>query len=312
MDAPRKYFTSLPFILTILTAIPSFAAPAPSLDPEVTVIISQDLPIYQQALAGFKKIYTGRIQAINLKGNPNQIHQLREGRQISEKRLILTIGLIAAKAVKKAYPGTPTVFSMVFDPERFSLKDKKTTGVSLDVPSNILLGKIKELFWEATRIGILYDPQKNTKILDFARQASRSQEISLVAVPVRSEKALSEAIQKLEGKIDLLWMIPDSTVITPRSIGFILLHFLRHKIPIVSFSEALVRKGSVAAFSPDYGAVGEEAGRLVLQVLKGKSPAELPIRSLKKTKLTVNLKTAKKMGVSLNPQSIKSADHVYK
>ncbi|MFQ5580575.1 MAG: ABC transporter substrate-binding protein [Nitrospiria bacterium] len=299
----------IPLLLGSTASLLLYASPL--FGQEVTAIIGQDLPIYRQALKGFRKVYTGGVREFDLKGNPNRIHQLRESTQDSDKEIILAVGLMAAKAAKEAYAGTPTVFCMVFNPERFSLKGKLSTGVSMDIPPSLILREIKTLFPEVGRIGILYDPEKNQQLVDTAWKAAKSQGVALLAEAVRSEKMLSKALENLEGKIDFLWIAPDSTVVTPRSIGFIFLQALRNEIPIVTFSEALVRRGAVAAFSPDYASVGEEAGRLVLQILKGKRPDQIPLRNAVKARLILNLKMARKLGVRLGPNAVNKADKVY-
>ena len=106
-------------------------------------------------------------------------------------------------------------------------------------------------------------------------------------------------------------MLPDSTVVTPLSIEFILLTSFENNLPIFTFSEDFVKKGAMASFSPDYETIGEEVGHIVLRVLKGESPDKIPIRSVSKNNLSINLKIAAKMGIKFTPEILLSAKKVY-
>jgi putative ABC transport system substrate-binding protein len=278
---------------------------------EIGVIISQDIPLYRQALIGFRKVVAGKVKEYDLKGDPNEAGKVISMVKNHPPDLILSIGLLAARVAKEDLKEVPAVFCMVYHPERFSLSGKGMTGVSLDIPLPEQFSKMKELFPEIKRVGVLYDPQKTGKVIDQAKEVSKEFGISLIPVKVRSEKELPESFRTLPGTIDLLWVVPDSTVVTARSIEFILLTSFESNIPIFTFSEDLVRKGAVAGFSSDYEAAGEEAGHLALRVLKGESPDQIPIRFVSKQNLSINLKIARKMGIKFKPETLQSAQKVY-
>lgn len=290
-----------------------FLCPEPSFafGKNVAVIKSQDIPIYRQALKGFNKIYTGRIDEFDLDANPDAVAQLKEGTKKKDWDLILAVGLLAARVSREAFPDTPIIFCMIFGPERFSLSGPNITGVSLDLPPSIVLPRIKSLFLDSDRIGILYDPKNTKNTVEAARKTAQAIGVTLVTEAVTSNKAIPQAFQNLLGKVDLLWMLPDSTVVTPESIGFLLLSALRHKLPVVTFSDGLVGKGAVAAISPDYGDMGEEAGRLVNQIFEGRDFTDIPILNPKKINVTINLKTATKIGTRLNLRTLKTVDKIY-
>ena len=275
------------------------------------MIKSQDLPIYQQALDGFKKIYTGKLREFDLKGDPQESEKVVQTLKQHPTDLILAVGLLAARVAKENFQQTPIVFCMILDPERFSLSGGKITGVTLEVSILEVFSGIRDLFPKAERIGVLYDPQKTGKMIDQAKKVTQASGLSLISVEVNSEKSLPAATRALPGKIDLLWVVPDSTVVTPESLDFLLLTSFENKLPIITFSEDLVKRGAVAAFSPDYHSVGEQAGRLALRVLGGEDPDKIHIRPAEKTRLSINLKTAQKMGIRFDPKVLKSADKVY-
>lgn len=294
-------------LILIISIVYFVASIGTALSAEIAVIKSQDLPIYQQALDGFKKIYRGKTREYDLKGRPDESAEIIMAIKRDPPDLILTIGLLAARMAKENFPQTPIVFCMVYDPVRLSLSGENITGVSLETNPMETLIRIKDFFPGLKRIGVLFDPVKSGKTVNQAMIAAQRSGLTLVTEEVTSGKQVPDALRVIQNKIDLLWMIPDSTVVTAESIDFIFLTALENNTPVISFSDEMVRKGAVMAILPDYRAVGEQAGRLVIDVLKGKSPAKIPVSFAEKIRTLLNPGIAKKMGIELNKDHVRSS-----
>jgi len=278
---------------------------------EIALLISQNLPSYREAIEGIKKIYRGDLREFDLKADPQTSERAVMALKRDPPDLILAIGLWATRVAKENFKKIPIIFSMVFDPERFSIFGENITGVTLEVSVSEIFSQIRDLFPEVKKIGVLYNPKKTGRRIEQAERAVRALDVSLISVPVHSEKDVPEGLRTLQPKIDLLWLVPDSTVITPESVDFLLLTSFENNIPIVSFSDGFVRRGGAASFSADYHAVGEQAAKLALSVLQGEDPARLAIRPAEKIRLSFNLRIVKKMGIRFNPKVLQTADKVY-
>jgi putative ABC transport system substrate-binding protein len=64
------------------------------------------------------------------------------------------------------------------------------------------------------------------------------------------------------------------------------------------------------SYGPDLTENIRRAAALVDKILKGSSPADLPVEQPAKLELAVNLKTAKTLGLTLPPSLLARADHV--
>ncbi len=293
------------FLAVFLLLLPH----SPLVAQDVILIKSQDLPIYRDAQEGFQKIYAGPLQIFDLRGNPDEAETLLLPFKQQKQTLVVAVGLLAARMAQKHLPENPMVFSMLFDPDRFSLQGKQITGVTLHPNIPAIFAKMRTLFPEAKKIGVLFDPKKTAQIIDEGSRAAIRTGVTLIPLPIATEQALPDAARKLLSQVDLLWVVPDSTVITPSSLEFLLLLTFERKIPTVAFSKDLVKRGMVAAFYPDYKAVGEETARLTLLMLGGQR--EIPIRSAPRAHFSVNRTTAQKIGVTWNPILLREADVVY-
>ena len=262
------------------------------------------MPIYEQAYEGFKNIYKGKTRQYDLHGNLTESKKVISEIREQPPDLIVAIGLLAATVAKENFRKIPIVFCSVVDPERFSLVGDYITGITLNAPVSETLSQIRNLFPEARKIGVLYDPRKIRIIVEQAENLVKTLGYSLIKQKVSSERDLPNAIRSILLKSDLLWIIPDSTIITPDSIDYIFLSTFEDHIPIITFSEDLVKKGALVALSPDYVGIGEQTGHLVLNVLSGKTPGSLFIQQTEKNRLIINQIVANKLGLKLNIKAV--------
>lgn len=273
---------------------------------EVSVIKSQDLPIYQQAYEGFKSVYTGKTREFDLKGDPDEAEKVVMAIKKDPPELILAIGLLAVRVARENFTQIPVIFCMVYDPARLSISGENITGVSLETYPSETFVRIKDFFPKAKRIGVLFDPKKTGRTVSQAISAAHKLGLSLITEEVHSAKLVPYSIRAIQNKIDLLWLIPDSTVVTAESLDFILLTALENNLPVISFTDDMVRRGAVMAISPDYRGVGEQAGHLAAEVLKGKKPGNMPVSFARRIRTLINPDAARKLGIKIKPESIYS------
>ncbi|MDD5434229.1 MAG: ABC transporter substrate-binding protein [Nitrospira sp.] len=276
---------------------------------EIAVIKSQDIPIYKDAYNGFKMIFSGKTREFDLKGNPDDADEVVIAIKENPPDMILAIGLLAARVAKENFPHTPVIFCMVYDPLRLSLSGDNISGISLETQPSDTFQRIKDFFPQARRVGVLFDPKKSGKMVNQAIGVAQKFGFSLITEEVNSAKLLPYALRALQNKIDLLWMIPDSTVVTAESIDFIFMTALQSNIPVIAFSEDMVRKGAIIAITPDYKSVGEQAGRMAAEVLKGKKAGKIPVSFANKIRTLVNPGLAKKIGIDINMESLHSLSY---
>src|SRR4029450_5075532 len=76
---------------------------------------------------------------------------------------------------------------------------------------------------------------------------------------------------------------------------------LKQKLPTVSDVRAYADAGGLMAYGVDYDEQMRGAATYVDRILKGASPADLPVRQPSKFQLVINLKTAKALGLTITP-----------
>ncbi|MCP4268360.1 MAG: hypothetical protein GY777_22755 [Candidatus Brocadiaceae bacterium] len=267
------------------------------------VIKSQNLSAYNKVVEGFQdeclknNITIKSIYDLNGKMKVGQkvVRKIRK----EKPDIVLAIGVLAATVVKEEIENIPIVFCMVINHGRFQLTKPNITGISTEIAIENQLKGFQSILEPFKNLGVIYDPSKTGNIIKAAEEKTEKSGINLLKYEIDSSKEVPEAMESLIGKIDALWLLPDSTVVTKKSFAFIRSTAIKNKIPLLCTSDVFVKAGALAAVSSDYKRVGTQAAELTKKILEPPTPGSLGIVYPDHYKLTVNTDTAKKLGLEL-------------
>jgi putative ABC transport system substrate-binding protein len=223
--------------------------------------------------------------------------------------LILAIATPAAQAMAQATQEIPILITAVTDPvgaklaESLERPGKNVTGTSdyFSVKEQILL--LKEIVPHGTRIGLMYNSGEQNSVVQAEEVKAVAQELSLAVVeatPTNSSEVL-QAAQSLIGKVDAIYVPTDNTVVS--ALEAVMKVSYENHIPMFPGEGDSVKRGGLATVGVDYYKLGRQTGEKALQILEGANPAEIPIDVQSDFSITVNLKAAKEMNVTV-PQHI--------
>lgn len=142
-----------------------------------------------------------------------------------------------------------------------------------------------------------------------AGRAARALGIELVALPVRAGWELETLGERL-GKVqaDALIVSADAVLFGLRD-GLVKAG-LAAGVPTVSVLSEFAEPGALATYGPDVAASFRRAARYVDRILRGASPAELPIEQPTQFELVLNLRTAKALRITIPQAVLLRADRV--
>jgi putative tryptophan/tyrosine transport system substrate-binding protein len=171
---------------------------------------------------------------------------------------------------------------------------------------------LKEVDPRISRIGMIYNPQTAPFARSFLRSVqSAAPMLSLQAVdlPVQAATDIETALAMFaREKGGGLVAIPDSFTVEHRHL--IIALAARHHLPAVYSYLSATRSGGLMAYAVDTRDAMRRAAGYVDRILKGAKPAELPVQQPAQLALSVNLKTAKALGLEFPPSLVATADEV--
>jgi putative ABC transport system substrate-binding protein len=280
---------------------------------DIAILQSSDIAAYREAIAGLKA--TGPIGAIyteyDAQGDLELGKKLARKLRASNASLVVAVGLKAALAAKVEIVDVPIVYMMILDPLKHQLTAPNMTGTLLEVPLDRQLKIMRTFLPTLHRLGSLYDPAKTSSRMKDAVQQATVNDFQLKGLPVESDKDVPQQLRTLLPDVEALWLIPDSTVLTNESIRFILESALAHQIPVIGFSPEFTRLGALLSMSISYGDVGRETGLLAKRILDGERVLPLNPVPIERLKITVNLKTAKFLGINFPKDLTGLIDETY-
>ena len=255
----------------------------------------------------------------NANGDINAAASIANKFQSEKVTLAVGVATPTSQSLVNTLKGIPIVFAAVTDPVKAglvaSLKkgDKNVTGVSDMTPVKQqieLLLKIKKI----KRLGHIYtSSEENAVVLaGIVKQACKELNIEFIETTVSKSSEVKQAVQAIIRRVDALYISTDNTVVSAMSAVSDVA--MKQKVPIMSADPSSAENYPVlAAWGFDYYKMGRTTGKLVVEILNGKKPEQIPTQFMTKTSdvdLLINLDVAKKLGLTIPKDILKSANKV--
>ncbi len=231
--------------------------------------------------------------------------------------LIFVAGTRIALSAKQAVEGTdvPVVFAPVVNPVGSGLVTDlrrpggNLTGVRADGFAAKELEWLHKIAPEASTILIPYNPTDNGPVnaLKGAQAVAAELEVELMPVEVSTVEEIQALMANIPDEADAIFILPDTLVTS--QVGEMIPVALEQKLPLVVHHHHRLQQGTLMSYGPDLGPMGGQAASLVVQILEGAPPGDLPI-DIAEFFLGINLKTASAIELDIPDTIIQQADIV--
>jgi putative ABC transport system substrate-binding protein len=134
-----------------------------------------------------------------------------------------------------------------------------------------------------------------------ASETFRKAGIHLVIREAGKPGEVAKQLEALKDTADALWLLPDPAIVTSETVEAFALYSLRHRLPLVSFSDAHLKKGAAAAFAIDLEDLGKQAAETAGRIMAGDSPEDIREIPPRKIRLRFNRQVMEHLGLPVNP-----------
>jgi putative tryptophan/tyrosine transport system substrate-binding protein len=237
----------------------------------------------------------------------------------SRVAVIVAPGTAEALAAKPATMTIPIVFAAGGDPVALGLvaslnrPGANVTGSAILVtelaPKQLQL--LRELVPNAARFGVLADPAAPTTPSAIAdlQVGAGSLGMQLVIASARTDSDLETAFATFSQQHVGAVLVSGSNFF-PRRMEQLAALAARHALPAMFPLREFALAGGLMSYGTSLGYGNHQLGVYTGRILKGEKPADLPVEQAVKIELTLNLKTAKALGLTIPETLLATADEV--
>ena len=130
---------------------------------------------------------------------------------------------------------------------------------------------------------------------------AEAQGMSVVEKTITNSSEVQQAAMSLVDKVDAIFIPIDNTVASAMPVVSQVAN--QAKIPVYVSADSLVADGGLATYGIDYTVLGEETAKMAVEIINGKNPGDIPVKTMKDLKIYINKTTAETIGVEI-PQDI--------
>jgi putative ABC transport system substrate-binding protein len=291
---------------------------------DVKIAVLQYMPhaALDAAYKGFKdklvkEGYSAKnITLKNAQGEISNCETIAEQMVNESPDLIYAIATPAAQTIAKKTKDIPVVVSAVTDPETSKLvkSNKKPgnniTGTSDLTPVKDQIKLLKSLLPNAKEVAVLYTgSESNSEIqAKIAVKEAKANGLNVVEKTVSDSNDIDAVARSI--KSDVVYIPTDNLLAA--NVPTVTQALNENNIPLICGEEAMVKNGGLATYGIDYYKLGQKSGEMAVKILKGATPATMPIEYLDSNdcQLTINKTQVSRFKVSVPADLEKKANYV--
>ena len=233
--------------------------------------------------------------------------------------VLVAVGTPFAWAAKQATATVPIVMVYIGDPVGSGLVSSlarpgaNVTGSSMlaseMVQKNLEL--LKEAAPSVSRVTVLIDSNNPGQTLPDQQMAAAAKVLGVrpQRVDVRTSAELDAAFAAvLRQRAEALYVHP--LPIPPRDVEKLAEFATKNRLPTATVHQPYVRAGLLICYVTDLARQFRRTGTYIDKILKGAKPGDLPVEQPDKYEFTINLKTARALGLTIPPSVLARADQV--
>jgi putative ABC transport system substrate-binding protein len=236
--------------------------------------------------------------------------------------LIVAVATPAGRAAQQATKTIPIVVNAMGDPVQDGLVASlarpggNITGTSFLGPELVpkRLALLKELVPRVSRVAVLRQPGafSESTMRDMLKETTEAADtlgIQLQFLEVRRPDELDRVFSTIaKARAEALFTFP-STMLFAEQRRIVELAAM-HRLPAVFNAREFVQLGGLAAYGANLNDLFRRIAVYVDKILKGARPSDLPVEQPTKFELTINIKTAKSLGITVPQTLLARADEV--
>lgn len=253
--------------------------------------------------AGYREGKNLTIIFENAQGNPSIASQIAHKFQSLPLDAIIPISTPSAQAMVQQIKNTPIIFAAISDPLEAKIVSSlehpggNVTGVADIPPVEEQLDFIIQCLPNLKVLGFLYNPGEvnNVIFLKQLEKAAKEKNIKILKASASKTGDIQAAVNSIIEDADALFIGNDNTIVS--GLEAVIKVSLNTKKPFFVSDPDSVNRGALAAYAYDQRKIGQQVGRMALEIFNGKNPGDLSVEKPQDLRTYINPRTASLLNV---------------
>jgi putative ABC transport system substrate-binding protein len=320
MKKALKVISSILLTIALLTTVTACSVKADSKLVRIGIVQIVEHPslntiresfIEQLASKGFKEGQNIEIDYQNAQGEQTNLNTICQKFVADKCGLIVAIATPSAQAAGNMTSDIPVLFSACTDPVGSGLvaslenPGKNVTGTSDAVSAEKIMELAKRITPDIKKIGALYNSGETNSV----SVINNLKEYAVIEGTVTNSSEVQQVTQSLAGQVDAIFSPIDNTIASAMPVVAQVTETT--KTPVYVGADSMVKDGGLATYGINYTILGQETGNMAIEILNGRKPGDLPVKTMKDMDIYVNTATAEAIGITIPADVLSEAAEVF-
>lgn len=245
----------------------------------------------------------------NAQGDQTNLNTINKKFANNNYDLILAIATPSAQSAVGATSDIPILFAACTDPIGSGLvtdmnkPGKNVTGTSDAVSAKMIMDLANEITPDFETIGVLFNSSETNSIsvVEDLEAYAAINGLEVIRGTVSSSSEVQQVATSLVSKVDILFSPIDNTIASAMPI--VAKVAMDTQVPFYVGADSMVKDGGLATYGINYSILGVETAAMAVEILEGKNPGEIPVRTMDEMNIYLNKTTAEEIGITI-PETI--------
>jgi ABC-type uncharacterized transport system substrate-binding protein len=264
---------------------------------DVVVVVDTTAPSYTQVAAAIAaELPPRRYRVTEIASSAtDELAGLRD-RAVT----LIAVGSDAVAAARAQLPDKPLVFCQVVAPDMLVGDAQRTWGVHALPPLSLQLRSWRAIDPTLRTVALIVSDRHAALAIE-AEQAARANATDLVVETSASDRETLYLFRRIAAEVDGLWLLPDSRALSPSALRELLGYAAAHGIGVLTFSDALLRRGALLSATSLPEDVAATVHGVVERVVAGETRGLAAVTPLSAATVEVNAAVAGELGLPAPP-----------
>ncbi len=273
--------------------------------------------IEQLASKGFKEGGNIKIDYQNAQGEQTNLNTICQKFVADKCNLIVAIATPSAQAAANITQDIPVLFSACTDPIGSGLVTSlekpggNVTGTSDAVSAEKIMELAKRITPDIKKVGALYNSSETNSIsvVNNLKEYAAKNGMEVIEGTVTNSSEVQQVTQSLADQVDAIFSPIDNTIALAMPIVAQVTEST--KTPMYVGADSMVNDGGLATYGINYTSLGQETANMAVEILNGKNPGDMPVRTISDVEIYVNAATAEAIGITIPSDVLSEAAEVF-